>query len=329
MLIQKVTMLGHKDHGKSTLLGMLLISTNAVSQERITEAKRISKELHRQFEPGFILDTFSEERANGLTIDTTRSELRFKGIGFEFIDVPGHEELIKNMLTGASNANVAVLVVSAKQNESVTDQTKRHLFLARMLGISRLVVAINKLDLVLYNKQAYENVKQSLVGYLNKIGFRNEMVSFVPISAYENENLVEKSASMPWYKGKPLMDLLHNAVTNSKDGKTRPLRILLQGHLDKKTISGRVITGTLRVGDTLKVLPNRKTITVKSIIVAGKQRHSAKAADSIAISGRGVSGVDGGVACTQSNMPKVAKDFDAEIFFVENTGKRVNIVLNG
>ncbi|MEM3781608.1 MAG: GTP-binding protein [Candidatus Micrarchaeaceae archaeon] len=330
MLIQKVTMLGHKDHGKSTLLGMLLIATNSTSQERIAEARRISEELHRQFEPGFILDAFSEERVKGLTIDTTRAELKFKGVGFEFIDVPGHEELINNMLTGASNANVAVLVVSAKPNEGITEQTKRHLFLARMLGISKLVVAINKMDVVSHQIQAYESIKQKLSGYLEKIGFSRRSVSFVPISAYANENLVKRSLRMGWYKGKPLMYHLLSAVTRHNEPyKATPLRILLQGKLDKNTLAGRVISGTLRSGARLRILPSGKTIKARNIFVAGKPRKSATAKESVAIALDRASGNYSGIICEGKNMPKVAKSFVAEVFFVRSIKGKVSIRLNG
>ena len=153
MIVKKITLLGHKDHGKSTLIGNMLILTDRVNPAKLKEAQRTSKELAKRFEPGFILDSFSEEREGGLTIDTTRTEkIPHKGLAFEFIDVPGHEELIKNMMSGASQADIAVLIISAKSDEGIRDQTKRHLFIAKMLGIRKLVVAVNKMDLIGYQE---------------------------------------------------------------------------------------------------------------------------------------------------------------------------------
>ena len=136
MLVKRITLLGHKDHGKSTLIGNMLILTNRINPAKLQEAERTSAQIGTRFEPGYILDSFHEEREGGLTIDTTRTEkIPYNELAFEFIDVPGHEELIKNMISGASQADIAVLIVSAKADEGIREQTKRHLFVARMLGI--------------------------------------------------------------------------------------------------------------------------------------------------------------------------------------------------
>ena len=182
MHIQQITMLGHKDHGKSTLIGSLLMSTGSATEERIADAKNTSKKLGKQFEPAFILDAFSEEREGGLTIDTARAQIKYMGKAFELIDVPGHEELIKNMLSGASYANTAVLVVSAAKDEGIKPQTKRHLFLAKMLGIRHFIVAVNKMDTVGYSQNDYEMIKNDIAAYLDDIGVHSQSVNFVPIS---------------------------------------------------------------------------------------------------------------------------------------------------
>lgn len=323
-------MLGHKDHGKSTLLGRLLIATGSVSKERVEEAKRISNQLGRRFEPGFILDAFAEERKGGLTIDTTRAELKYKGIGFEFIDVPGHEELIKNMLTGASNASTAVLVVSAKPGEGITSQTKRHVFLARLLGISRIVVAINKIDAVAYRQEAYESIKKELAGYLEKIGFAKQAIGFVPISAYNNENLVSKSRHMKWYKGKPLMDLLVSAVRKQNHASNKPARVLLQDRLEGM-VTGRVLSGSIKQGDRLLLLPDNKMVSIGKVVVAGKAAKKASAGASVALSlsCRIAGEVAGRVLCQKNRPAAVAKSIKAELFLIEKVGKSFEIVLNG
>ncbi|MGC8676529.1 MAG: GTP-binding protein [Candidatus Micrarchaeia archaeon] len=329
MLIQKITLLGHKDHGKSTLLGNLLIATHAVSPERVKEAKRISKQLHRRFEPGFILDAFSEERKGGLTIDTTRAELAHKGVGFEFIDVPGHEELIKNMLTGASNANVAVLVVSAKRGEGITSQTKRHLFIAKLLGINKIVIAVNKMDAVGYAEKAFSETASALNEYLTGIGFSADALSFVPISAYRSENLVKKSANMRWYSGKPLIDLVFDSARRGSNSKNE-LRILLQSKIEGGEVTGRVVSGTLKKGERLAIFPGASTARVKGIIVAGKRQNSAKKGDSVALDLGNVADASSKIACIYGDgKPIVADAFSAKIFVVRRLQSSTHIVLNG
>ena len=327
LIIRKVTMLGHKDHGKSTLLGSLLIATKAVSEERIAEARRISKELGRDFEPGFILDAFSEEREGGLTIDTTRAELKYKGVGFEFIDVPGHEELIKNMLTGASNANTALLVVSAMHNEGITDQTKRHLFIAKMLGISNIVVAVNKMDAVKYDKTTFSNITNDLSKYFEAIGFPSHNVSFVPISAYDGDNLIRRSKSMAWYKGPPLMDLVLRA-SEPAEKKSGRLRVVLQGRLGEM-VTGRVVSGVLKRGFTIAIYPRIERVIVPDIVVAGRKRGIAKAGENIAVKMSINGQPDGRIGCSAGDRPMVAKGFDAMIFITAHIKGRIRIVING
>ncbi|MGC8671858.1 MAG: GTP-binding protein [Candidatus Micrarchaeia archaeon] len=331
MLIQKITLLGHKDHGKSTLLGNLLIATHAVPEERIREARRTSRKLHRRFEPGFILDAFSEERKGGLTIDTTRAELAYRGVGFEFIDVPGHEELIKNMLTGASNANIAVLVVSAKRGEGITSQTKRHLFIAKLLGIDRIVVAVNKMDAVGYSEEAFSKTAAALSKYLTGIGFDANSFSFVPVSAYRGENLIKKSRNMRWYSGKAMMDLVYESSRAKAFSKTE-LRILLQGKIEEGKAIGRVVSGVLRKGDNLVLFPGSQTAKAKEIIVAGKRQASAKKGDSVAIElGKlGKMDISGKIACRYGeSKPIVAGSFSAMLFVTAALKGSTYIVLNG
>ena len=209
MNVRNITLLGHKDHGKSTLIGNLLILTNSVTQARIREAEKYSKRLHKNFEPAFILDSFHEERMEGLTIDITRVEIAYKDVAFSFIDVPGHEELIKNMISGASYASTALLLVSAQKDEGIRDQTKRHLFIAKMLGIDHLVVAVNKMDSVGYKKEQFDSIKEGMMEFVKKIGFLDKDVSFVPVSARVGDNLVTKSAETKWYKGVSLIELIY------------------------------------------------------------------------------------------------------------------------
>ncbi len=283
MLVKNITMLGHKDHGKSTLIGSILMLTKSVSDARVSEAKKYSQKLGKPFEPAFILDSFEEEREGGLTIDTTRAEAKYKDMAFEMIDVPGHEELIKNMMSGASFADTAVLLVSAKPDEGIRDQTKRHVFVAKMLGIEKLVVAINKMDAVGYDSNRYKEISSEISSFLKKIDFGSAI--FVPISAYNGENIIRKSSKMKWYKGKPLLEALYSMASSNSKARGKELRAIIQGQIDPSSSSVlgiKVLSGILRPGKT-RVFPQKMERNVLKIIVNGKKVAKATAGESAAI----------------------------------------------
>ena len=331
MHIQQITMLGHKDHGKSTLIGSLLMSTGSATDERIADAKSTSKKLGRQFEPAFILDAFSEEREGGLTIDTARAQIKYRGKAFELIDVPGHDELIKNMLSGASYATTAVLVVSAAKDEGIKPQTKRHLFLAKMLGIRHFVVAVNKMDTVGYSQNDYEMIKNDIAAYLDGIGVHSQSVNFVPISAYKSENIISKSGNMHWYRGKPLMELLLTCHTKNFTGKM-PLRAIIQGTLETESgtaYTAKVLSGTIEAGSSIRILPLNKKATVKRLYVKGREARSAKAEENIAINVSQDMGNMRGAVISSTNMTKSANAISTMLFFVKPVGGSAELRFNG
>ncbi len=326
-------MLGHKDHGKSTLIGSILIATGSVSKERIENAKRRSKRLGRRFEPGFLLDSFEEEQDRALTIDTTRAQVMHKGTGFEFIDVPGHEELIKNMISGASYADFAILLVSAKAGEGIKDQTKRHLFLARMMGMDRIVVCVNKMDTVDYDVDTFDSIKKGLGVFLSDIGFDKGHVHFIPVSAYDSENLSSSSKKMEWYDGGSLLDLL---VKVSKDKQTErgPLRFSFQGVLDnggKALHMGIVVGGALRKNDRIVVAPSGERGTVTSVFVKGKKKSIARQGENAALEIEGIKNMDhrGMVGCHTDDVIHSAKSINTTIFAMEGIRGKTVIAFNG
>ena len=331
MKIKRVTLLGHKDHGKSTLIGNLLVSTGTATKERINEAKKISKSLRRQFEPAFILDSFSEEREGGLTIDTTRAQIKYKDLGFEFIDVPGHEELIKNMISGASHADFAVLIVSVKKDEGIKDQTKRHLFLAKIFGIKKIVIAVNKMDSVDYSEKIFNDVTRDIGEYLEKIGIDKKDYESIPISAYSSENLVKKSESMRWYKGKPLMEILYQMGTKQEKKASMNFRMLLQGESDGRYF-GRVISGMAKVSDNMKILPIGREAAIKKIYVKGKNTKRCEDGENPAIEFDEKLGFDprGMVALPASEKFSASKKLRALVFAMEPIGleSRVRFIGN-
>ncbi|MGC8662394.1 MAG: GTP-binding protein [Candidatus Micrarchaeia archaeon] len=316
MLVKNVTMLGHKDHGKSTLIGSILMLTKSVSNARIKEAQKYSKKLGKPFEPAFILDSFEEERKGGLTIDTTRAEVKYKDLAFEMIDVPGHEELIKNMMSGASFADAAVLLVSAKPEEGIKDQTKRHIFVAKMLGVEKLVVAVNKMDMVNYNIEEYKKISNEIKLFLDKIGF-GKNVEFVPISAYNGENIIKKSSKMKWYKGMPLLEVLYK-MAKRKDKLTKSeLRALIQGQINSNaatTLGVKVLSGVLKPG-FVGISPQGFERNISKIVVNGKKVKKAVAGESAAIDiNAPIENPRGSVLL--NGTPVVGKDIRALLFTV-------------
>ncbi len=334
MDVLHITLLGHKDHGKSTLLGSMLMLSKAVTQARIKEAETYSKRLHKSFEPAFIMDSFYEERLGGLTIDITRAEIPYKNVAFSFIDVPGHEELIKNMISGASYASTAVLLVSVQKDEGIRGQTKRHLFIARMLGIDRLIVVVNKMDTVGYSESPFRSVKESLSPFIEGIGFSGKNVAFIPISAYKGDNLVKRSAGMKWYKGNSLIETLYvmsrvPATRSSGPG----ARMALQGFLgsERDTVAGKMLKGRIRKGDTVRIVPSGVSAKVDRVILKGKSVTSTKTGDSAAIRlSRKISGeVRGSVISDAGHPPKATDSVNALIFVTDKLGKGTSIRFNG
>ena len=332
MIINRVTLLGNKDHGKSTLIGNLLIHTGSVSAQRINDAKKTSRKLGRQFEPGYILDSFEEERENEMTIDTTRAQVKYKSTGFEFIDVPGHEELMKNMLSGASYADFALLMVSAKNGEGITEQTKRHLFVAKLMGINRIVVAVNKLDSVGYDKSRFDEITDGISQYLERIGFRSDAIKFIPISAYTAENLVKKSGKMKWYKGSSLMETLVELSHTKKAKPSEKLVVLLQGVLEgeSRSVFGKVLSGTIRKGDRISILPEGRGSTVNSIFVSGRKSSKAAVGNAVTLELDKSVGADvkGSVACVDSGACEVGDSVNALIFDTRPLKGRLSIKMN-
>ncbi len=331
-MISRVTLLGHKDHGKSTLIGSLLISTGSVTQERLNDAKKISQQLGRQFEPAYILDSFSEEREGEMTIDITRAQIKYKEHAFEFIDVPGHEELIKNMMSGASYADFALLLVSAKPDEGIRDQTKRHLFLAKMMGIRRIVIAVNKMDTVDYSEARFKEIRKELVAFLTKIGFQKKNLALVPISAYNAQNLIKLEEKMPWYRGEPLLDEIVSLSTKRRADKKGALRVILQGALEgTDMLSGKVIRGTLSAGEGILLPPRESRYTIKEVVVKGRHRKRATAGENLALTLAEPIDFEprGQVICGLGDDLKATNRVNAILFATKKLGEGTKIKFNG
>jgi elongation factor 1-alpha len=310
--------IGHVDHGKSTLVGRLLYDTGALSEQDYRKLKAEAEAKGKgTFAFAYAMDNLKEERERGLTIDVAYRKFQTNKNYFTIIDAPGHKDFVKNMITGTSQADAAVLVIAAK--EGIMPQTKEHAFLAQVMGLKELIVAINKMDEVNYDESKYKQIEEEAKKLLTAIGFKPETIKFIPVSAWEGENVTKKSEKMPWYKGESLVELL-DSVTPPKPPIDKPLRLPIQDVYNIKGVGtvpvGRVETGTLKPGDKIVIEPAGKSGEVKSIEMHHEQLEKAVPGDNIGFNVRGLGKNDvtrGDVAGHPNDPPTVAKDFTAQI----------------
>jgi len=273
-----VVIVGHVDHGKSTLIGRLLYDSDSITEGRVEEIQRLAEEYKRRFEFAYFIDSFDDELKEERTIDTTGVMFKGKHL-YTITDVPGHKEFIKNMLSGASHADAAVLVVAAE--EGIQEQTGRHAFLIHMLGIKQLSVLVNKMDAVDYKEEVFQDVKDRVAKLLASLGYRQ--VDFIPGSAMEGDNIYKGSERMKWYQGPSLIEAL-DTVELSKEVKS--LRFAVQDIYSadsEKVVVGRVESGTLRKGDEVIFRPSGVKGTINTIEVYGAKLEEANTGDSIGI----------------------------------------------
>ena len=218
--------IGHVDHGKSTLVGRLLYDTGALSEQ---DYRKLKAEADAQgkstFVFAYVMDTLKEERERGVTIDVSYKKFDGKKNNFTIIDAPGHRDFVKNMITGTSQADAAVLVVSAK--EGLQPQTKEHAFLAQVMGLKQLIIAVNKMDEVKYEQKAFDALKVDLSKLLSAVGYKMDTILFVPVSAWVGDNVAKASSNLGWYKGPTLVEALDTVVA-PKPPTDKPLRLPIQ-----------------------------------------------------------------------------------------------------
>ncbi len=329
--------IGHVDHGKSTLVGRLLYDTGNIREEDLRKLKEVAKELKKEtFEFAFVMDKLKEERERGLTIDVMHRRFDTSKYYFTVIDAPGHRDFVKNMITGASQADAALLVISAKQGEfeagvGATGQTREHIFLIKVLGVTQIVVAINKMDTIDYGEERYKKVKEETEKLLKTVGYDTSKMLFIPTSAWEGDNVGKKSEKMKWYNGPTLFEAFDTLTVPAKPV-DKPLRLPVQ---DVYTITGigtvpvgRVETGVLKAGDKIIFMPAGVEGEVKSIEMHHENIPEAKPGDNVGFNVRGISKTDvkrGDVVGLVSNPPTVAKEFIAQIIVLHHP----NVVTKG
>jgi elongation factor 1-alpha len=315
-----LVVIGHVDHGKSTTVGRILYNTGKLTEKQLGDLKKLAAEYGKAgFEFAFVMDKVKEERERGVTIDLSYQEFETPKYYFTIIDAPGHKDFVKNMITGTSQADAAVLVVSANPGEGVMEQTKEHVFLAKTLGVAQLIVALNKMDMAKYEEKRYLEVKADIEKLLRTIGYDITKVPVVPISSWEGENIDKVPAKMPWYKGPTLLgafDLLSPPVKPTNLALRMPIQ-------DVYTITGigtvpvgRIETGILKANDKIIVMPSGKVGEVKSIEMHHEQMPQAEPGDNVGINVRGLGKEDmrrGDVIGHPNSPPSVVKEFTAKI----------------
>ena len=319
----RVVFVGHVDHGKSTLIGRVLHDTGSLPRGKIEEIRKACAAEGMEFEFAFLLDALLEEQKQNVTIDTTEIPFRTPRRRYAIIDAPGHKEFLKNMITGASRADAAVLVIGA--NEGVREQSRRHAYLLSMLGIKHLIVVVNKMDLVDFSEERFREIEQDYRKFLVDLGL--EAHAFIPASAKEGENVARASMKMKWYCQANVLEAL-DLLEPQRPDVDLPLRFCVQDvyRFDgRRIIAGRIETGTLQVGDQLVFSPANK-----SSIVATIERWKAPAngpalaGDSIGVTLSEQIFVERGyVASHENETPIETNRFHADLFWIVREPLRV------
>jgi bifunctional enzyme CysN/CysC len=328
----RIVIVGHVDHGKSTLVGRLLHDTGSLPEGKFEQIQAVCKRRGMPFEWAFLMDALQAERDQNITIDVSQIWFRSETRSYVIIDAPGHKEFLKNMVTGAASAGAALLLIAA--NEGVQEQSKRHAYLLSMLGVDQVIVLINKMDLVDYSESVFQEIEKEYRAFLEKLGVRP--IVFIPISARDGLNLVEPARGpASWYSGPTLMRALDRLPVPSSEA-DGPLRFAVQDIYrfdERRIVAGRVESGTMRVGDHIVFSPNNKTSSVASIERWNAPlKDSASAGESVGlILSEPIFVERGHIASHDTEAPIETKRFRARIFWMGDKpfaiGKRYNVKL--
>jgi bifunctional enzyme CysN/CysC len=329
----RIVFVGHVDHGKSTLIGRILSDTNSLPEGKLEQVQRACAAENMEFEFAFLLDALLEEQEQNITIDTTQIPFKTAKRNYMIIDAPGHKEFLKNMITGASSADAAVLVIAA--NEGVQEQSKRHAYLLSLLGVRQFCVVVNKMDLANYSESRFLEIEKNYREFLKTLNLETNV--FIPASARFGENITARSTKMEWHRGPTLAEAL-DEMTPLAPPIDLPLRLCVQDVYkfdDRRIIAGRIETGTLQVGDELVFSPANKTSIVQSIEhwqPATSAATPPRANDGIAIAGDSI-GITlreqifverGYVASHSKDSPIETNRFHADLFWIARQPARLS-----
>ncbi|MBN3041159.1 MAG: 50S ribosome-binding GTPase [Candidatus Omnitrophica bacterium] len=306
---------GHIDHGKSTLIGRLLYDTNSLSGDKIDEIKKTSKDLGRQTEFAYLLDHLEEERQQGITIETTQVFFNTDKRKYVIIDAPGHVEFVKNMITGASHAEAAVLIIDAK--EGVKQQTKRHAYILSLLGIKQVITLINKLDLTGYEQKVFDSLVEEISIFFKTIGLSCSY--FIPCSALSGENIVQKGQKAVFYQGPSFLEALDSLESRPKLSSAElifPVQDVYKNN-DKRIIAGRLESGKLCQGQHIKIMPHEQVTSITAIEKFPGNIACAQPGESIGITtADSVFSDRGDIICAKDSRLQFQNVFSANIIWL-------------
>lgn len=316
-----IVITGHVDHGKSTLIGRLLADTDSLPQGKLESVKKMCENNARPFEYAFLLDALADEQKQGITIDSARVFFQSQKREYIIIDAPGHIEFLKNMISGASRAEAALLLIDAK--EGVAENSKRHGMLLSLLGIKQIAVVVNKMDLVDFSEIAFTKLKVEYTEYLETLGVKAEI--FIPISARGGVNLIEHAPQTPWYKGKTVLEVL-DSFESTEEKEAEHFRMPLQDvykftrdNDDRRIYAGTITNGELHVNDEVIFYPSLKRSRVASIESFNTSvKTSVKESEAVGFTLQTQIYVRNGevVARADESAPKVSNRFEANIFWL-------------
>ena len=312
-----IVIVGHVDHGKSTLLGRLYADTGSLPDGKLEKVQAICKQQGKEFEYAFLFDAFLEEQEQGITIDTARTFFMWKGRQYIIIDAPGHKEFLKNMISGAARAEAALLLIDAL--EGVKEQSKKHGYLLSLLGVRQFAVVVNKMDLVGYRQDVFDGIEKEYREFLGQ--FKAVPAQFIPVSAKLGDNIANRSQAMSWYSGPTVLDTL-SAFQKETARSEQPLRLSVQDVYKfdaRRIITGRITAGRLKVGDHLVFSPSNKRANIRTVEAFNiePQPTEGQAGQSIGITLDEQIFVERGeIASHQEYLPSVSTAFRANLFWL-------------
>ena len=310
---------GHVDHGKSTLIGRLLHDTDSLTEGKMAAVKAMSERRGMPLEYAFLLDALQAERDQGITIDTTQVLFNSKKRSYLIIDAPGHKEFLKNMISGAAQADAGVVVIDVE--EGIQEQSRRHCYLLRLLGLKEIIIVVNKMDLIEYSQRKFNHLKKQIVEYLSEIDLACKAV--VPISARDGQGLIDLSEKMPWYTGANFIDTL-DQLPEANSTNDLPTRLPIQDVYkfdERRIIAGRIESGTLKIGDELLFTPSNKRAAIESFEVwnAKDQKTKAIAGESVGIILNEEIFIERGhIASLSTDAPIETNVFRGKVFWIGN-----------
>lgn len=322
-----IIFVGHVDHGKSTTVGRLMFDSGTLPENEMQKYRDLAIKYGKKgFEFAFVMDKYKEERERGVTIDLAYKKIQTKTHNVTVIDAPGHKDFVKNMITGASQADAGFLTVAAP--EGVKPQTQEHAFLMRTMGVSQLAVLVNKMDVAKYDEKVYLKVKDELTKLLAGAGYKVDQINFIAASGFMGDNIVKKSDKMPWYKGPTVLEQLDIFKTPEKPVGL-PLRMPVQDVYDITGIGtvpvGKVETGVMTLGHKIIVLPGRSGKGIPGEIKTIEAHHEtlpkAEAGDNVGVNIRGIGRKDiarGDVIADAAQPPTIAAEFTARIAVINH-----------